>query len=293
MRKKAVFCNFLILCYFSKLKYNTSTEKKWGMNGMKKIILLCLMLASMAMLVAGCGGSDTAKKDAGQKIVIGLDDSFPPMGFRDEKNEIVGFDIDMAKEAAKRLGMEVEFKAIDWSSKESELNGKRVDCLWNGMNITEDRKKNVLFSDPYMDARQIIFVPNGSSIKSVEDLSGKVIGIQNASTADEKMMERGLEANYKELRKYGDFMEAFMDLQAGRLDAIVGDEIVGRFYLSKNPQAFKALDVDFCECGVFGIAFRKDDTELRNKVQAVMDEMKKDGSGAEISTKWFGKNLLK
>lgn len=260
---------------------------------MKKLVLLCLMLASFAMIVAGCGGSDTAKKDAQQKIVIGLDDSFPPMGFRDEKNQIVGFDIDMAKEAAKRLGMQVEFKAIDWSSKESELNGKRVDCLWNGMNITEERKKNVLFSEPYMDARQVLFVPKNSPIKGVKDLEGKVIGVQNASTADEKIIERGWQGKYKEIRKYGDFIEAFMDLEAGRLDAIVGDEIVGRFYLSKKPDAFVVLEEDFCECGTFGIAFRKTDTELRNKVQAVMDEMKKDGSGAKISEKWFGKNLLK
>ena len=260
---------------------------------MKKLVLLCLMLASFAMIVAGCGGSDTAKKDAQQKIVIGLDDSFPPMGFRDDKNEIVGFDIDMAKEAAKRLGMQVEFKAIDWSSKESELNGKRVDCLWNGMNITEERKKNVLFSDPYMDARQVLFVPVNSPIKGVKDLEGKVIGVQNASTADEKIIERGWQGKYKEIRKYGDFIEAFMDLQAGRLDAIVGDEIVGRYYLSKNPNAFIVLEEDFCECGTFGIAFRKGDTELRNKVQAVMDEMKKDGSGAKISQKWFNANLLK
>lgn len=268
-------------------------HKNGGLQEMKKLVLLCLMLASFVMIVAGCGGSDTAKKDAQQKIVIGLDDSFPPMGFRDEKNQIVGFDIDMAKEAAKRLGMQVEFKAIDWSSKESELNGKRVDCLWNGMNITEDRKKNVLFSEPYMDARQVLFVPMNSPIKGVKDLEGKVIGVQNASTADEKIIELGWQGKYKEIRKYGDFIEAFMDLEAGRLDAIVGDEIVGRFYLSKKPQAFQVLEEDFCECGTFGIAFRKNDTELRNKVQAVMDEMKKDGSGAKISEQWFGKNLLK
>lgn len=258
------------------------------MKRMNRLLALAMCLAMAALCVA-CSAAP-AQKDT---FVVGLDDSFPPMGFRDEKNEIVGFDIDMAKEAAKRLGMQVEFKAIDWSSKESELNGKRVDCLWNGMNITEDRKKNVLFSEPYMDARQVLFVPLNSDITGVAGLEGKIIGVQNASTADEKIIERGWQGKYKEIRKYGDFIEAFMDLQAGRLDAIVGDEIVGRFYLSKNPNAFKVLEEDFCECGTFGIAFRKNDTELRNKVQAVMDEMKKDGSGAAISKKWFDANLLK
>ncbi len=212
---------------------------------MKKLVALMMMLMAAALLVAGCGGSDTAQKSGSQKIVIGLDDNFPPMGFRDEKHQIVGFDIDMAKEASKRLGMEVEFKAIDWSSKESELNGKRVDCLWNGMNITEDRKKNVLFSDPYMDAKQLIFVPIASSINSVADLNGKVIGVQNASTADEKIIENKWTSRNKEVRQYSDCVEALIDLQAGRLEAVVTDEIVGRYYMAKNPNVFRVLDEEF------------------------------------------------
>ena len=112
---------------------------------MKKILFVCLSLMLAAGLMAGCGGQKAAN-DAPKKIVIGLDDNFPPMGFLDEKNEITGFDVELAKEAAKRLGTEVEFKGIDWASKEAEIQSGRIDALWNGLEITEERKKNLLFS---------------------------------------------------------------------------------------------------------------------------------------------------
>ena len=155
---------------------------------MKKTAAAALVL--LGALLAGCSKTETPAPAAATpapavvtKIVVGLDDNFPPMGFRDEKNELVGFDIDMAKEAAKRLGLEVEFKPIDWSAKEAELSGKRVDALWNGLTITEERKQNILFTAPYMENHQIIVVPAGSAIKAKADLAGKVVGAQEGSSA--------------------------------------------------------------------------------------------------------------
>ena len=160
------------------------------MMNWKKIAAFGLAALMTAALVTGCGGQQAAKDGAGSgdkgKIIVGLDDNFPPMGFKDENNEIVGFDVDLAKEASKRLGREVEFKAIDWSSKEAELKSGRVNVLWNGLDITEKRKENMLFSDPYMDNRQIIFVKKGrTDIKDEQSLAGKAVGTQSASTAEE------------------------------------------------------------------------------------------------------------
>lgn len=260
---------------------------------MKKIVSLVLSLMMVGLVLAGCGSTAT-KAPVQKKIIIGLDDSFPPMGFRDEKNNIVGFDIDMAREAAKRLNMEVEFKPIDWGSKEAELNGKRVDALWNGMNITEKRKENVLFSEPYMDGKQLIFLAKGSTAKSMEDLKGKIVGVQSASTADEIIeANKEMKASFKEVRKYGDCIAAFMDLKTGRVDAVVTDEIFGRYFISKTPDTFVVLDKVVGEVGILGIGFRKDDKELRDKVQKVLDEMKKDGTSGKISQKWFGADLIK
>lgn len=262
---------------------------------MKKIFALCMMLVLAVTALAGCG-SNSAQKEESKKIVVGLDDSFPPMGFKDEKNEIVGFDIDLAKEVAKRLGREVEFKAIDWNSKEAELKSGRVDILWNGLDITDKRKENMLFSEPYMDNRQIVFVAkNGKvSVAGEADLAGKTIGTQSGGTTEEYFENKlELKASMKEVKYYPDYINAFMDLENGRLDAVVGDEIIGRYYISKHPDEIQAIDTVIGTVSQFGIAFRKDDQKLRDEVQKVFDEMKADGTVAKISEKWFAKDITK
>ncbi|WP_296770752.1 amino acid ABC transporter substrate-binding protein [Selenomonas sp.] len=247
----------------------------------------------------GCGKDTSADNPSAvstPKIVVGLDDNYPPMGFKDKNNTITGFDVDIAKEAAKRLGREVEFKAIDWDSKEAELKSKRIDVLWNGLDITEKRKENMAFSEPYMENRQIVFVRKDSvdTIHSVADLQGKVIGTQSGGTAEEYLDNHAeLKNNLKEVKKYTDYISAFMDLENGRLDAIVSDEITGRYYLSKHPESLAALDVVVGPVSDFGIGFRKDDTALRTEIQKVMDAMKEDGTLARISEKWFGKDIMK
>lgn len=262
---------------------------------MKKIFALCMMLVLAVTALAGCG-SNSAQKEESKKIVVGLDDSFPPMGFKDEKNEIVGFDIDLAKEVAKRLGREVEFKAIDWNSKEAELKSGRVDILWNGLDITDKRKENMLFSEPYMDNRQIVFVAKDGkvAVASEADLAGKTIGTQSGGTTEEYFENKPeLKASMKEVKYYPDYINAFMDLENGRLDAVVGDEIIGRYYISKHPDEIQAIDTVIGTVSQFGIAFRKDDQKLRDEVQKVFDEMKADGTVAKISEKWFAKDITK
>lgn len=254
---------------------------------MKKVLTAIFVVLMAGMLVAGCGG--TEKK----KIVVGLDDNFPPMGFRDDKNTIVGFDVDMAKEAAKRLGMEVEFKPIDWNSKEAELSGKRVDVLWNGLTITEKRKENILFTKPYMENRQIIVVDANSPIKTKADLVGKVVGAQDGSSSIEALeKDAATMKSFKELKKFGDNVAALMDLKAGRLDAVVVDEIVGRYYIAKKPGEYTILKDNFGS-EEYGVGLRKDDKELVGKLQKALDEMKKDGTSAKISQQWFGEDIVK
>ena len=209
---------------------------------MKKILTAALLLVTMVF--AGCGGSsggDDAKE--AKKITIGLDDEYAPMGFKNEQNEIIGFDVDLAKEAAKRLGSEVEFKAIDWNSKEAELKSGRIDIIWNGLDITPERQENMLFSDPYMDNRQIVFVKKGNDqgIKAEADLAGKGIGTQAGSTAETYIDgNAALKDSFKEFKTYGDYVSAFMDLENGRIDALVCDEIVGRYAMSKQDGKFDA-----------------------------------------------------
>ena len=174
-------------------------------------------------LLAACGPSDNAPKAAAnapaqaRKVVVGLDDNFPPMGFRDANNQIVGFDIDMAKEASKRLGMEVEFKPIDWSAKEAELNGKRVDVLWNGLTITEERKKNISFTAPYMANHQIIVVGTASPISSRPTWPARSSARRTAAAPPTPSPSDPVAGSIKEVKKFGDNVTALMDPAAGRL----------------------------------------------------------------------------
>ncbi|MBR2733243.1 MAG: amino acid ABC transporter substrate-binding protein [Selenomonadaceae bacterium] len=267
---------------------------------MKKFFVAALLLVTMVF--AGCGGGNTPAKTDGddnkapEKIIIGLDDEYAPMGFKDEQNQIVGFDVDLAKEAAKRLGTEVEFKAIDWNSKEAELKSGRIDIIWNGLDITPERQENMLFSKPYMYNRQIVFVKAGNDqgIAKEADLAGKGVGTQAGSTAEAYIDSKAeLKGSFREFKTYGDYVSAFMDLENGRIDALVCDEIVGRYAMSKQDGKFDALDVTVGSVSEFGIAFRKDDTALRDKVQGVFDEMVKDGAAGKISEQWFKADLIK
>ena len=266
---------------------------------MKKLTSLLMLSLTAGALLSGCGNKDSAPAAqsaaapaAATKIVIGLDDNFPPMGFRNEKNELVGFDISLAQEATRRMGIEAEFKPIDWSAKEAELNGKRVDMLWNGLTITEERKKNIAFTKPYMENHQIIVVPKSSTIKTKAELAAKVIGIQDGSSAIDAVQRDPIAASFKELKKFGDNVTALMDLSTGRLDAVVLDEVVGRYYTAKRPDDYAVLEDNF-GTEEYGVGLRKDDSELLAGLQKAMDEMKADGSAARISTEWFGKDIIK
>lgn len=270
---------------------------------MKKRIVLLTAGLMVAGLFVGCGKKEEPAAAAAaasapaaataKAIVIGLDDNFPPMGFRNDKNELVGFDIDLAREAGKRLGVEVTFKPIDWSAKEAELNGNRIDVLWNGLTITEERKANILFTTPYLENRQIIVVADKSPIKTKANLAGAVVGVQDGSSAVEAMQKDAATLkSIKELKKFGDNVTALMDLTAGRLNALVVDEVVGRYYTAKKPGEYRVLDENF-GTEDYGVGMRKSDTELAGKLQKALDSMKADGAAATISTKWFGKDIVK
>ena len=168
-------------------------------------------------------------------LILGLDENFPPMGYRDESGEIVGFDIDLAKEVATRLGVELVIQPIDWAAKEMELQNKNIDVIWNGMSVTEERTANMNLSKPYLANRQIIIVPEGSDIKTKADLAGKKVAIQAGSSAlDAVNADAATAAIIGELVEFADNNSAFLDLKAGRVDAFVVDETYGRYLIANN-----------------------------------------------------------
>ncbi len=262
---------------------------------LKRLIALGLAAFTMVAFAAGCGSSADQKAAGDQlpkKVIVGLDDNYPPMGFRDEQGNLVGFDIDMAKEAAKRANMEIEFKPIDWDSKEAELKSKHIDILWNGLTVTPEREKNMSFSTPYLVDTTEIVVKKESPIQGVADLKGKVVGTQQGGSAEAVLDKDPATKEFKELKRYGDFVSAFLDLEVGRIDALVVDGIVGQYTMSKKPGVFRDIPDPKFGKEDNAIGFRKEDNALREKFNSILKEMMNDGTADKIAQKWFGNTSM-
>lgn len=269
----------------------------------KYLVLVVSLIFATTLVLSGCSSNSSstsdAKKpaDAWEKVkakgefVLGLDESFPPMGFRDEKNEIVGFDVDVAKEVTTRLGIKLKLQPINWDAKEQELSTGNIDCIWNGFTITEERKQKVLFTKPYMNNRQVLIVMDKSNITKLTDVEGKKLGLQaSSSAADALVKSTEFKGKLGEVIEFSDNMKALMDLEKGGVDAVLMDEIVARYYITIKNKGYKVLD-EALATEEYGIGFRKDDNQLMAKFQETLDAMAKDGKLAEISTKWFSKDI--
>ena len=259
---------------------------------MKRLSLMIFSLVTVISLLAACS-SPTAKdsSEADHSLIIGIDDKFAPMGFRDENNEIVGFDIDYAKAAAEKMGMDVTFQPIDWKTKEAELSSGRIDLIWNGYTITDERKEKVLFTKPYLKNAQVVVTLEDSAIKSLDDLEGKVVGLQSLSSAADALNGSPVKEKVKEVTEFTDNVLALNDLKSGRLDAVVIDEIVINYYIATQNESFKVLDESLAP-EEYGIGVKKGNEELLEKLQTALDELNEDGTAAEISEKWFGQDKV-
>jgi polar amino acid transport system substrate-binding protein len=257
---------------------------------MKRILCAALCLAAFAAASFAADGSLKAAKDKG-KLVLGLDDSFPPMGFRNESNEIVGYDIDLAREAAKRLGLALVTQPIDWNAKEQELNTGKIDCIWNGFTITPEREKAMAFTKPYLKNAQVVVVKKGSGYASLASLKGKKVGLQAGSSASDALeAAKDFRASLKQVIEFKDNLTALMDLEAKGVDAVVMDLIVANDNIKRSGKAYAILPESLAPEN-YGVGFRKGDLALRDAIQATLEAMAKDGTIAKITTKWFGSDI--
>lgn len=253
---------------------------------MKKTIMV--MLAVM-ILLTGCGKNYNIK----DKVIVGLDES--PIGYVDEQGEVVGFEVDLAREAIKRAGAKPEFKIIHWNEKEMELSNGNIDMIWNGMDITPERKEIMLFSKPYMNNFLLIVVSEGNPLKiySDADFGGKKIGVKAGTTAESYIIgTANIKEVISELKTYDSDEKVFTALKNGEIDILISDEILVRYLMAKNGYKFDILPKTIGEIHEYGIGFRKDDKELRDAIQEAFDSMVKDGTAKKISEKWFQADLI-
>ena len=264
-----------------------------------------LMAAAMVFTMAGCGSSKDAdtsakketktedskdKENSDKQFIVGFDAEYPPYGYKDDNGEYVGFDLDLAQEVCARNGWELVKQPIDWDSKDMELNSGSIDCIWNGFTMT-GREDDYTWSKPYVDNSIVVVVKEGSGIEKKEDLAGKVIAVQAdssglAALTDEEDNEENLKlaASFSDLQQVADYNTAFMNLEAGAVDAIVVDIGVADYQLESRT-GFVMLD-DKIRTEQYAVGFKLGNEELRDQVQSTLDEMVKDDTFDDIAKKW-------
>ncbi|RPA59105.1 ABC transporter permease subunit [Aerococcus agrisoli] len=265
---------------------------------MKKIQMKTFVLSSLVVLLTWFGFNvnqvEAAEDTSGETYVIGLDDTFAPMGFRDADGNIVGFDIDLAEAVADLYGWELEYQPIDWAMKETELNSGNIDMIWNGYGITPEREEMVLFSEPYIESGQVVISKKGSGIEQISDLVDKTIATQSGSTAL-TFMQEWPDDTYSKLASepvlYPSYNEVFADLDADRVDAVYAGEIYSRYTLTqKGTLEDYQMFTDETSIEPMGVGFRKEDTALKTQVDEGIQTLRDNGTYDEIYTKWFGED---
>lgn len=227
---------------------------------------------------------------SGGTFTVGFDQDFPPMGFVGDDGEYTGFDLDLAAEVAKRLGKEVVYQPIAWDAKDMELDSGTIDCIWNGFTMN-GREDAYTWSEPYMKNNQVFVVKADSGITSTADLAGKIVDVQTDSSAEAALNDNAeLTGTFGQLITVADYNTAFMDLESGAVDAIAMDDTVASYQIEKREADFVVLD-EAIAAEEYGIGFKKGNEQLRDQVQAALEEMAADGTLAEISTEWFGKDI--
>ncbi|MDT2521781.1 amino acid ABC transporter substrate-binding protein [Enterococcus raffinosus] len=268
---------------------------------MKKIILGMVAVLTLVTLTA-CGKKEASSTDSwktieeDKKVTIGLDDTFVPMGFKDEDGKIVGFDVDLAKAVFKEYGIKADFQPIDWSMKENELENGTIDLIWNGYTVTKSREKKVLFTDPYAQNEQVLVTKKDSGITNAEGMKGKILGAQEGSSGYEafnnetKTLKDIVKDNDATL--YASFNEAMIDLENGRIDGLLIDKVYADYFLKQAGKldAYNISSVGFKNEN-FAVGARKGDKELVDKINEAFKELQDNGKYAEISKKWFGEEL--
>ncbi len=265
---------------------------------MNRKIIIGLVVLSMFLVFAGCVGKEEAKKPVAEekpkfktvepgKLLVGVDATYPPFEYI-ENNEYKGFDIDLMREIAKRLGIEVEFVNQAWEGIIPALKSHKFDCICSAMTITKERAKQIDFSDPYFEAGQVIVVRKDSTIADAKDLEGKKVGVQLGTTGE--YAARDLAKNYTfEIKTYDTTPDAFLDLKNGNIDAVICDNTVAEPLVKNNPDTYKIvgekLTVEY-----YGIAVAKDNPELLAAINKALKEVKEDGTYDKIYGKWFGKS---
>ena len=259
---------------------------------MKKAFTLLTLAVLCAFVLVGCKKAEENTASEAQTFTVGFDAEFPPYGFLGEDGGYKGFDLDLAREVCLRNGWTFVAKPIDWAAKDAELNAGTIDCIWNGFTITDERKEQYTWSSPYVQNKQLILVKKDSNLKALADLNGKAVAAQDGSSgasaledALKELQKKDANFNFKEYKKVKDYVTAKTMLESGAVDAVALDSAVALGFIEKSNGAFVTFDEPLM-FESYGVGFKKGNTVLRDKVEATLRAMVKDGTIANILKHW-------
>jgi len=239
-------------------------------------VVLLLILAVVA--ASGCTSSKSRKLVKEGYLTIGTEAEFAPFEVRLENGSFYGFDIALGEAIAKELGLKVDYIDTDFAGIILSLNSGKFDIAMSAMTITEERKKSINFSDPYFDTGLSLAVPANSPVQKLDDLNGKIVGVQLGTTGD--LYASSLK-NVKEVKRYPHAPDAFLDMKNGKVEAVINDDVVSKPIVAKDPNSFKIIS-GLLTIEQYGIAVPKDNEALLQKINAALKKIKENGTYDQI-----------
>ena len=266
---------------------------------MKKLLAMILM-TTMILGITACGAAEEEKPEAPATeeaddaeapaerttFTVGFDAEYPPYGYMDENGEYTGFDLELAQAVCDLKGWELVKTPINWDSKDMELDSGSIDCIWNGFTIN-GREDAYTWSKPYVNNSQVVVVSEASGMTKLEDLAGKIVGVQTASSALAALQgdHADLMASFATLQEFGDYNNAFVELKAGAIDAIAMDIGVAEYQIASRGEGFIMMEEYLAE-EQYGIGFKLGNEALRDEVEAALMEVVEAGTYTELAEKY-------
>ena len=250
----------------------------------KKLTAIALVAVAALGLLAGCGNEKPKMTQQEGVLRVGSETTFPPFEFT-EGDKYVGFDVDLSEAIAKKLGLKMEFKSMGFDALIPALNSGNIDVAIAGMSITDERKKVVVFSDPYYTSGLIVMVKKADDkIKGFNDLEGKRIAVQIGTTGANKAGE----VKNGQVTAFNDNTAAAMELKNGGADAVINDSPVLKYYLQQGGSADAKVVGDVMNSEDYGIAVKKGNEKLAAEINKALAEMKQNGEYDKLYKTWFG-----
>ena len=268
----------------------------------KRLLTLIITLICTLFISACSGISVNRKANAVDNwshikqrgyVTVGVDDTFVPMDFRQKNGQLIGYDVDLANAVFKQYGINVSFQTIDWSMNTTELKNGTIDLIWNGFSKNPEREAKVSFSKTYLYTSQVVVSLKKNKINTIAAMKNKTLGVQTGSSGYNDVMK------YPKVFKnhiknqdpilYDSFTNAFIDLNAGRIQGLLIDSTYANYYISrqKHPENFTEIESPFPK-EEFGVGMRKSDLTLHKKINYALEKLAKNGTLTKINHKWFG-----